>query len=149
MTITQEQLDLAALAAGIRPDRSRKSGAPSGFDGFDITGALVTDWHNGVTWRPHLDDWDAARLAVRLSVMMDADQSGYCHAIHGLVDTISIAHDGTEPDKLRAWREAAVLCAAAVGERMQLAKRTNATPEQVAWSLAAVDEYDAAKRGER
>ena len=30
-----------------------------------------------------------------------------------------VRHDGTEPDKLRAWREAVVLCAAAVGERMK------------------------------
>jgi hypothetical protein len=103
--ITRETLELAALAAGMIP--AEFAGNVNYLDG-------VLD-----RWRPHLDDGDAARLAVRLSVMMDADQSGYCHAIHGLVDTISIAHDGTEPDKLRAWREAAVLCAAAVGERMR------------------------------
>ena len=30
-----------------------------------------------------------------------------------------VRHNGTEPDKLRAWREAVMLCAAAVGERMR------------------------------
>lgn len=113
--ITREHLELAALAAGLKHIN---------YDGIDYDGRDGLVLVDGIgrhleDWRPHLDDGDAARLAVRLNVMMDADQSGYCHAIHGLVDTISIAHDGTEPGKLRAWREAVVLCAAAVGERMR------------------------------
>lgn len=106
--ITRETLELAALAAGHEYTVHHVGGSD-----------YVLSIGERDYWMPHLDDGDAARLAVRLNVMMDADQSGYCHAIHGLVDTISIAHDSTEPGKLRAWREAVVLCAAAVGERMK------------------------------
>lgn len=107
--ITREHLELAALAAGKNVLSWTDRGVP------------IVDEHNGVSgmflWRPHLDDGDAARLAVRLrmDIRWGAD---WVAALRGQIDVIR-SHDGTEPDKLRAWREAVVLCAAADGERMQ------------------------------
>ncbi len=108
--ITREHLELAALAAGhtiygwcaLCDDRI--SYADIGPD-------------ESVAWRPHLDDGDAARLAVllRMDIRWGAD---WVAALRGQIDVIR-SHDGTEPDKLRAWREAVTLCAAAVGERMR------------------------------
>lgn len=114
MPITREQLEPAALAAGM-PDHDWIY-ADDGMICIDSDGD-----QEGGPWRPHLDDGDAARLAVRLSMSIDIDDDGglWCHALHSTVKPISVGHDGTEPDKLRAWREAVVLCAAAVGERMR------------------------------
>ena len=104
MTITREHLELAALAAGI---------------GRDEGGMYVSPTGGPINWRPHLDDGDAARLAARLNMMIDT--TGAVVEAYGpeRYTNKRIAHDGTEPDKLRAWREAVVLCAAAVGERMK------------------------------
>ena len=117
--ITREHLELAALAAGIRPDRSRKSGALSGFDGFDITGALVTDWHNGVTWRPHLDDGDAARLAAEVGMKIIAPKHSGDGAFAEPLDGRSPSVTVYRKDRAEQMRHAIVLCAAAVGERMK------------------------------
>lgn len=117
MTITREHLELAALAAGhtiygwcVLCD-DRISYADIGPD-------------ESVAWRPHIDDGDAARLAVRLQI--DAAFGHHIkHKVYASRSTafpscpVSAAHDGTEPDKLRAWREAVTLCAAAVGERVR------------------------------
>ena len=118
--ITREQLELAALAAGHELEYRHTSDA-----------YYYDDPETGrEEWRPHLDDGDAARLAVRLDIR---PQTGSYRGMHfasaeiGIVDGMrlgsncasSVQHAGTEPDKLRAWREAVVLCAAAVGERMQ------------------------------
>ena len=135
--ITREQLEMAALAAG-----KRIVIAPLSRHDFEALDAETL-----TAWRPHTDPGDAARLAVRLFMIVDVDtdrawaRTGR-ERIGGSAD-----HNGTDPDKLRAYCEAVMICAAAVGERMQLAQRTSATPEQVAGSLRAVDEYDAAKRG--
>jgi hypothetical protein len=106
--ITRETLELAALAAGL--------GVAVGYvPAHDDLTAVVPE--SGEEWRPHLDDGDAARLSARLQ--MDARWGAdWVAALRGQIDVIR-AHDGTEPDKLRAWREAVVLCAAAVGERMR------------------------------
>jgi len=110
--ITREHLELAALAAGKTILYWADAGRP-----------VVNEDRNGVRgqflWRPHLDDGDAARLAVRLGI-----------AVQPLVSYESVTawrgpivarakHNGTERDELLAWREAVVLCAAAVGERMR------------------------------
>lgn len=109
MTITRETLELAALAAG-----KRVVMAPISRDTFD-----ALDIDTLTAWRPHLDDGDAARLAVRL--MMMTDVTGLFVEAYGSERYTNqrVRHDGTEPDKLRAWREAVVKCAAAVGERVQ------------------------------
>jgi hypothetical protein len=115
MTITREHLELAALAAGMRV----AAGYVAAHD--DLT-AIVLE--SGEEWRPHLDDGDAARLAVRVGIItqpqisapvVNAWMTGWKY--QGVRE--HVRHDGTEPDKLRAWREAVVLCAAAVGERMR------------------------------
>lgn len=107
MTITREHLELAALAAGI---------------GRDEGGMYVSTTGGPINWRPHTDPGDAARLAVRLQMTvahLDAPIPRWA-ADHDSLDVVNTCtHDGTEPDKLRAWREAVVLCAAAVGERMR------------------------------
>lgn len=64
----RELLELAAKAAGIRPDTSQTNGGPSRNDGFVIAGNLVLDWHNCKVWNPLTDDGDALRLAVKLSI---------------------------------------------------------------------------------
>jgi len=108
--ITSETLELAALAAGM-PVRDMVD-MSGGLSCLDLDGDL-----DGEVWRPHLDDGDAARLAVRLRI--------YPHwgtewvAVINRQDDYVVAHDGTEPDTLRAWREAVVLCAAEVGRRIR------------------------------
>ena len=108
--ITRETLELAALAAGMTyRDDLWDGGHVQHVDGL---------W---APWRPHLDDGDAARLAVRLDMEIVPSPHGW-HASttrDGWHDWARVKHDDTEPDKLRAWREAVVLCAAAVGERMR------------------------------
>lgn len=117
--ITREHLELAALAAGIKPDRPKKNGAPEGSDGFDITGAPVIDWHNGVRWRPHLDDGDAARLAVAVGMKIIAPKHLGDGASAEPLDGRSRSVTVYRKDKAEQMRIAVVLCAAAVGERMR------------------------------
>ena len=112
--ITREHLELAALAAGLKHIN---------YDGIDYDGRDGLVLVDGIgrhleDWRPHLDDGDAARLAVQLMMWVDWIGDSVQVQIGGSVLAQSI-HDGTEPDKLRAWREAVTLCAAAVGERMR------------------------------
>ena len=108
--ITREQLELAALAAGMTPVRMDDDGI----------GLLVAEQSN--PWRPHTDIADAARLAVRLDLWAavdttiafaaqdpDATPSECCH----------VHHDGTDDDKECAYCEAVTLCAAAIGRRMR------------------------------
>jgi hypothetical protein len=115
--ITRETLELAALAVG-----HEVACTEAAFHGTDDPVKLYGGglFIAGVEdpWRPHLDDGDAMRLAVRLNLRVEARMR--CVLVHGDLcpDHLEI-HDGTEPDKLRAWREAVVLCAAAVGERMR------------------------------
>lgn len=121
--ITRQHLEDAARAAGYEVACTEAA-----FHGTDdpvklYGGGLML---RGVQepWRPHLDDGDAARLAVRVGIItqpqisvpvVNAWMTGWKHqGVRG-----HVRHDGTEPDKLRAWREAVVMCAAAVGERMR------------------------------
>lgn len=115
--ITREHLELAALAAGHFVD----PGLPPQ--------VLVRTYRDGDEtievyreWRPHTDIADAARLAVRLGIIVQPQlEHDVCHAwptgSRGLrVDARQrIRHDGTEPDKLRAYCEAITLCAAEIG----------------------------------
>lgn len=140
MTITRNELELAALAAGIKLEYRHTSDA-----------YYYDDPETGrEEWRPHTDTNNAVRLAGQLRMAInfssyyphvDAWRNVRCN------DARRAAHDGSESEIALAFCEAVVLCAAAAGERLQLAQRINATPEQVAGSLAAVDEYDAAKKG--
>lgn len=107
--ITREHLALAALAGGVEWN------ATSGHGWVIKRGVYAR-------WCPHLDDGDAARLAVRLGMLTDV-MANTCSAAAMKVGLFAAQHDGTEPDKLRAWREAVVLCAAAVGAEMKGGER--------------------------
>lgn len=117
--ITRETLEMAALAAGYADARYED------WPGMEMRhGYACAIWTGESYINPAEDDGDAARLAVRLQI--DAAFGHHItHKVYASRPTafpscpVSAAHDGTEPDKLRAWREAVVLCAAAVGERMQ------------------------------
>ena len=118
--ITRETLELAALAAGHDVVCTEAA-----FHGTDdpvklYGGGLFLRGLQGA-WRPHLDDGDAARLAVRMEITTEhwTYPPRFVARHHSLDYVHSRIHDGTELDKLRAWREAVVLCAAAVGERMR------------------------------
>ena len=115
--ITRQHLEDAALAAGHRVVHTLAEFLGEEEDAATCGTVLL----HGVqrAWRPHLGDGDAARLAVRIMMMIDCDEAGYCHAIHGQIETISVSHDCTRLDKMRAWREAVVLCAAEVGRQMR------------------------------
>ena len=106
--ITREQLELAALAAGHTIGWGEETPCQP-----HVAYVWNADGKTSRWWRPHLDDGDAARLAVRLGLTIEiGSMVVVAYPFH-------VAHDGTEPDKLRAWREAVVLCAAAVGEWMR------------------------------
>ena len=97
--ITREHLELAALAAGI---------------GRDEAGMYVSPTGGPINWRPHLDDGDAARLADKLLMYVDSRGTAVQARVVG-AEWHRVARDGNPS----AWREAVVLCAAAVGERMR------------------------------
>lgn len=112
--ITREHLELAALAAGHTIGWGEETPCQPHVAYIWNADGKTSRW-----WRPHLDDGDAARLAGQLGI-----------AVQPLVSYESVTawrgpivarakHEGTEPDKMRAWREAVTLCAAAVGERMR------------------------------
>jgi hypothetical protein len=70
-----------------------------------------------VMWAPHLDDGGSRRLqiAVQMSLVVGGKSAA---AGIGLKYARLIRHDGTPADAARAAREAVVLCAAEVGQRM-------------------------------
>ena len=117
-TITREHLELAALAAGHTIYGWYE---PNG-DGADFADIGPAD--ECIAWAPHTDPGDAARLAVRLDMSVDVDGSTAFAHIDGYEEMDDCGygaeeHDGTEPDKLRAWCEAVTLCATAIGRRMR------------------------------
>ena len=121
--ITSETLELAALAAGHEIVCTLDDLIGRGPAANAACGPVLLRGVQGL-WRPHLDDGDAARLAVRVGIItqpqisapvVNAWMTGWKY--QGVRE--HVRHDGTEPDKLRAWREAVVLCAAAVGERLR------------------------------
>ena len=62
MTITREHLELAALAAGHT------------IYGWCTGPIPLIGEHEREMWRPHLDDGDAVRLAVRLEMVVDTSR---------------------------------------------------------------------------
>lgn len=62
-------LELSAVAAGIKIDKSAYNGGGAGNDGFDACGNVVLNWHDYKTWNPLTDDGDALRLAVSLQIV--------------------------------------------------------------------------------
>lgn len=107
--ITRETLELAALAAG----HTITSFGPVGPRGALVAMLGVNAAGYGIHWRPHLDDGDAARLADKLLMYVDSRGTAVQARVVG-AEWHRVARDGNPS----AWREAVVLCAAAVGERM-------------------------------
>ena len=101
--ITREHLELAALAAGM-------TGCTHDY-GRGLV--FLPDGRSG-EWHPHLDDGDAARLADKLLMYVDSRGTAVRARVVG-AEWHRVARDGNPS----AWREAVVLCAAAVGERMR------------------------------
>lgn len=127
--ITREQLELAALAiGGTFSPGTEKVRTGETWDEWEWRGT-VGICVGGVVICPHLDDGDAARLAALLCMTAEWGNIGVIVGDGGWVRVRNWSsrairhHDDTEPDKLRAWREAVVLCAAAVGERMKGGER--------------------------
>ena len=112
MTITREHLELAALAAGHTIGWGEETPCQPHVAYIWNADGKTSRW-----WRPHLDDGDTGRLCTKLQMDVQWGRD-WVAAARGLIDRIC-RHDGTETEKLRAWREAVTLCAAAVGERMR------------------------------
>ena len=108
--ITRETLELAALAAG----HTITSFEPVGPRGALVAMLGVNAAGYGIHWRPHLDDGDAARLADKLLMQVDSRGTAVYARVVGAASN-RVERDGNPS----AWREAVVLCAAAVGERMR------------------------------
>lgn len=109
--ITRKHLEDAALAAGHE------------VYGWCVGDSGVTYYadigpYESVSWRPHLDDADAFRLAVEM--LMYVDHRGTGATARTIPNSlVRVDHDGTPSDSARAAREAVVLCAAEVGKRMR------------------------------
>ena len=111
MTITREQLELAALAAG-----KRVAMAATGRNEFDAIDADAL-----TVWRPHTDIADAARLAVKLKIDVVSLQTLVIARPKRGGDKL-VYRDGTPDDMERAYCEAITLSAAEIGRRMKEAK---------------------------
>ena len=111
-TITREDLELAALAAGLADhhycEAWRGMAAYSAADGF-----------HGPAWRPHTDIGDAARLAVHMGTTVEVTDFDVCAALYRDRAAHTEKHDGTRDSKERAYCEAVTKLAAAIGRRMR------------------------------
>lgn len=105
MTITRETLELAALAAGYVIDATMQT---------DSGGLCIVGSEDD--WMPHTDIGDAARLAVRLRMLVDVSSRDV--RVVGPMKSKSQRHDGTYPGAERACCEAVTLCAAEIGWKM-------------------------------
>ncbi len=115
----RELIELAALAVGLKADKSRRNGAPADNDGFDLAGNMVLDWHNGRTWNPrHFDD-DTFRLQVTLRLTMnpDASQTEQATVYRADIGWITEKHED-HPDAFAAARMATLRAAAEIGKRL-------------------------------
>lgn len=120
----KEMLEFAAKAAGIEIDKSPFNGGGFGNDGFDISGNVVIDWHNGEKWNPLTDDGDALRLAVALNMDICICHQDFMHDREFVTATYT-EDTGRERmtredqgDPYAATRRAITRAAAAIGEAM-------------------------------
>jgi hypothetical protein len=121
--ITRQHLEDAALAAGHEVACSEAAYHNiTKSDVLHLYGLILRGEQDA--WRPHLDDGDAFRLmaAIRGAIEVRKHDSWAAVADYdgdrpGAL--MEVEHDGTPSDAARAAREAIVLCAAAVGERMR------------------------------
>lgn len=112
MSTDRELLELAAKAAGIRPNHME------GFireDGV-ILFYLDCEGRTFRTWNPLTDDGDALRLAVELHIPLETDEWG------ALIDVVGRIYESAEDNGgsvLAATRRAIVRAAAEIGRAMQ------------------------------
>jgi len=114
----RELLELAAKAVGIKKDDSPHNGGGLKNDGFDLTGNLVTDWHNNERWNPLRNDGDAMRLAVKLRLRVFTPVDDGERATVGEIQGSGHVYTHSE-DGIAATRRAIVLAAAKIGRRMK------------------------------
>lgn len=112
----RELLELAALAAGLKIDKSPYNGGGRGNNGFDVNGNVVLDWHNCKTWNPLADDGDALRLAVKLNMCVTVTKAG-SYAEHYEHNNANSSEMGSK-DPCAATRRAIVRAAAEIGKSM-------------------------------
>ena len=96
----KELLELAAKAAGIDGDYSKRANSIAHPDGY---------------WSPLTDDGDALRLAVRLSLMLDTAYNGCTAVGSAALCEILEPHNG---DPCAATRRAITRAAAEIGRAM-------------------------------
>jgi hypothetical protein len=117
----RELLEAAAIAAGLKIDKSPSNGGGHGNTGFDVMGNAVLDWHNGTKWNPLTDDGDALRLAVKLGIAIELHPAWvYARAV--MPNDHYRWHEITEgwgitKDPLAATRRAVVRAAAALAKQ--------------------------------
>jgi hypothetical protein len=146
--ITREDLENAAFAVGLPR-------IAAGYVAYhDELTSIVLE--SGEEWHPHTDRGQAAMLAVKMRMCVDVaggrddgEVIAFIDHKHPRMPTQGASHDGTDAGAERAYCEAITLCAAVEGKRMRSAPCIKATPGQIASQLAAIDEFDGAKRGER
>ncbi len=66
-------LQLAAIAVGIKIDKSKTNGGGHHNTGVDSNGDAVIDWHNGITWNPCRKPKDAFQLMMLLKISVVFD----------------------------------------------------------------------------
>lgn len=107
----KELLELAAKAAGLKIDTSKK-------DGF-MSGSAVLDWDKNIMWNPLFRDGDALRLAVTPGMMIDCStDEGWCDII-SCGSAVRVKECYEDSDKFVATRRAIVMAAAQIGKSMQ------------------------------
>ena len=102
----------AAKAAGIHLDTSESNGGPRFNNGFDASGDVVLDWHNGKTWNPLKRGDDSFDLQVALKM----DIAYYGNHVRATINhrywAVSLVH----PDRKTATMRAIVLAAHKLGK---------------------------------
>ena len=114
--ITQKHLEFAALAAGMTPVRMDDSGQK----------LLVVEQPD--PWGPHIDIADAARLAVVLNMDVCAHRRQAAATVDHMYYWWRAEHDGTQPEKKRAYCESITLCAAEIGRLVSVGAWEKAKP---------------------
>jgi len=112
-------VELAAKAAGIEIDKSSHNGGGHWNTGFDMLWNAVIDWRNGKTWNPLKVDGDAFRLAVKLSISIDPNDTITAAACNIGGDYFEEQSSDFAGDLCAATRRAIVRCAAAIAAQQQ------------------------------
>ncbi|MBR8141168.1 hypothetical protein KDW46_02185 [Burkholderia vietnamiensis] len=115
----RELLELAAKASGFSFDKYVSGSSPEDFHYGLNSGLLKIDRDrlDAVLWNPLLDDGDALRLAVKLSMQLDISASGCLVYLSNSAAPIGICAYSETRDIEAATRRAIVRAAAEIGKR--------------------------------